>query len=65
MNLETDAEIIMDSTDERAIEINAYFDRIWNNEEGEYTLPIEEYYEDGFFMRIIWKIQEATGLCSW
>ncbi len=64
-NLETDAEIVMKSTDIRAEEINAYFDRIWNNEDGEYTLPIEEYYEDGFFMGILWKIQEATGLCSW
>ncbi|MBQ2942510.1 MAG: phospholipase [Clostridia bacterium] len=64
-NLETDAEIIMDSTDKRAEGINAYFDRIWENEDGEYTLPIEEYYEDGFLMRILWKIQEVTGLCSW
>ncbi len=64
-NLETDAEIIMDASDERAKEINTYFDRIWNNEDGEYTLPIEAYYEDGFFMGILWKIQEATGLCSW
>ncbi len=64
-NLETDAEIIMASTDQRAEEINAYFDRIWENEDGEYTLPVEDYYEDGFLMRILWKIQEVTGLCSW
>ncbi len=64
-NLETDAEIIMNADDERAIELNDYFEKIWNNRGGEYTLPIEAYHEDGFFMGIIWKIQEATGLCSW
>ena len=64
-NLETDVEIIMDASDERAKKINGYFERIWTNEGGEYTLPIEDYYEDGFFMGIMWKIQEATGLCSW
>lgn len=64
-NLETDVEIIMKSDDERAKEINAYFDRIWNNYDGTYTLPIDAYYEDGTFKNIIWRIQEVTGLCSW
>ena len=64
-NLETDVEIIMKRDDQRAEEINAYFERIWNNNNGVYTLPIDEYYEDSVFKDVIWRIQEATGLCRW
>ncbi len=64
-NLETDVEIVMKSDDVRAKEINQYFDRIWNNNDGTYTLPIDAYYEDSVFKNILWRIQEATGLCSW
>ena len=42
-----------------------YYARIWNNEDGYYTLPLEDFYESKFFMRILWKIQEKTGLCTW
>ncbi len=64
-NLETDVEVIMNRDDERAKEINAYFERISENKDGIYTLPIEDYYEDSVFKNILWRLQEATGLCSW
>lgn len=64
-NLECNVEIVMPSEDNRAQEIKAYFDRIWENKDGEYTLPTEAYYEKSVFKDVLWRVQEITGLCSW
>lgn len=64
-NLETDAELIMPNTAPQAVEINTYFDRLWNNQDGMYTLPLEDYYTESFLRNILWKIQEKTGICTW
>lgn len=64
-NLESDVEIIMPSDCSQATEIYNYFTTLWHNANGSYTLPIEAYYEDDFLPRVLWKVQEFTGLCSW
>ena len=64
-NLETNLAIEMKKDSPMAREMKNYYARIWNNEDGDYTLPIEDFYESRFFMRILWKIQEKTGLCTW
>ena len=64
-NLETNLAIEMKKDSPMARDMKDYYARIWNNEDGEYTLPIEDFYESRFFMRILWKIQEKTGLCTW
>lgn len=64
-NLETNLAINMEKDSPMAREMNDYYNRIWNNEDGDYTLPIEDFYESRFIMRILWKIQEKTGLCTW
>lgn len=64
-NLETNLAIEMKKDSPMAGEMKNYYARIWNNEDGDYTLPIEDFYENRFIMRILWKIQEKTGLCTW
>lgn len=64
-NLETNLAVEMKKDSPMAREMKNYYARIWNNEDGDYTLPLEDFYESRFFMRILWKIQEKTGLCTW
>ncbi|WP_071027489.1 phospholipase D-like domain-containing protein [Peptoniphilus raoultii] len=64
-NLETDVEIEMNENSKINKEIKNYFERIWNNEDAEYTLDLNTNSEDSLFLRTIWKIQERTGLCTW
>ncbi|WP_246541209.1 phospholipase D-like domain-containing protein [Peptoniphilus ovalis] len=64
-NLETDVEIMMNENSKIDEEIKNYFARIWNNEDAQYTVPLEENKEEGLFLRTVWKVQEKTGLCTW
>ena len=64
-NLETNLAVEMEKDSPMAGDMKNYYARIWNNEDGEYTLPIQDFYESRFFMRILWKIQEKIGLCTW
>ncbi len=64
-NLETDVEIVVSKDHELSKELEEYFSRIWNNEAGEYTLPLSSYYENRKFMELLWKFQEFIGLCTW
>lgn len=64
-NLETNLAVEMEKDSPMAGDMKNYYARIWNNEDGDYTLPLEDFYESRFFMRILWKIQEKTGLCTW
>lgn len=61
-NLEIDvlAEIIKPS--ETAGKINAYFNRIWSNEQGTYTVDFEVYREESLFKYALYRIQERLGL---
>lgn len=64
-NLETNLAIEMEKNSPIAKEMKDYYARIWNNKGGDYTLPLEDFYEKGFLLKILWKIQEKTGLCTW
>lgn len=64
-NLETNLAVKMEKDSPMAIEMEDYYARIWNNKDGDYTFPLEDFYEKGFILRILWKIQEKTGLCTW
>lgn len=64
-NLETNLAVEMEKDSPMVKEMKDYYARIWNNKGGNYTLPLEDFYEKGFLLRILWKIQEKTGLCTW
>ncbi|WP_242967775.1 phospholipase D family protein [Tepidibacter mesophilus] len=61
-NLETDIKIEVKNDNKLALEIGQYFDRIWQNKDGHYTVDFSEFKEDGFLRNIIYRIQEFTGL---
>ena len=63
-NLELDVKIITGSTSRTAGHILGYFDRMWNNEDGTYTVGFEKYQEDSLFKTIVYRIQEGLGLAT-
>lgn len=63
-NLETDVLLKTDSESVLSNDFNEYFDRIWLNEDGFYTVDYQKYKDDSFFKKIVYKLQEATGLSS-
>lgn len=64
-NLETDVAVEMERNSPMHLAVEDYFRRIWTNEDGEYTLPFESHKDERVFIRPLWKVQEATGLCTW
>ncbi|WP_233201528.1 MULTISPECIES: phospholipase D family protein [unclassified Sporosarcina] len=65
-NLEANLRIIAPTDSELTDEINAYFDRIWNNEDALYTLDVEEYQNHlTFFQRGIYALQRWAKLTSY
>lgn len=63
-NLETDVCVRTQSGSDLHEEVTAYFDRIWSNEEGQYTLDYSAFQEDTLWKKVIYRIQEYTGLST-
>lgn len=63
-NLETNLKVILAKDTPVATELEQYFSRIWNNEDGEYTLDFERYKENSTIKKAMYYIQEKTGLSS-
>lgn len=63
-NLETNV-VVTGHRDEAAMdEVLQYYNRIWNNEDGTYTVEYETYAEDSWMKTIMYRIQEAAGLST-
>lgn len=63
-NLETNLKIVLAKDNPEAKNINRYFQRIWENEKGDYTLDYEDYEDHSLLKKVIYHIQESTGLSS-
>lgn len=63
-NLETDLKIILPLGHPESQKIMAYFNRLWNNSGGEYTLDFKAYGESSIYKRLLYELQERTGLSS-
>jgi HKD family nuclease len=63
-NLELDIQLVIDTDTEIARSIVDYFNRIWVNENGIYTLEKEAYEDDSFGKRALYRIQERFGLST-
>ncbi len=63
-NLEADLrfELALDSP--LAVSVSRYFEKIFHNRGAEFTLPLEAYRDDSLVKRILYRVQEFTGLCS-
>ncbi|PID22281.1 phospholipase [Sporosarcina sp. P3] len=65
-NLEANLRIIAPTDSELTDEINAYFNRIWDNEDALYTLDVEEYQNSlTFFQRGIYALQRWGKLTTY
>lgn len=64
LNLESNLYIEMASDSELALEIEAYFDRMWNNENGQFTVAYEVYEDNSIWKKALYRFQEATGLST-
>lgn len=56
--------VILPNTHPEAKKVNAYFDRLWNNEGAEYTLDFDAYGEKSLVKRVLYEVQERAGLSS-
>jgi HKD family nuclease len=63
-NLELDIKVILQTESQLAQEIRRYFDRLWNNENGLFTVDYEYFQEDSYVKTLVYRIQEALGLST-
>ena len=63
-NLELDIELTLDAQSETALALVNYFKRIWNNNEGLFTLNKEAFADDSRLKRVLYRIQERFGLST-
>ncbi len=64
-NLESDLEVVTVRNSDIARSVNDYFDRLWSNTGGDYTVEFGRYVDHSFFKYKLYQIQEVTGLCSY
>ena len=64
-NLEEDLRFVLPRTAPLAAATAEYFERIFHNQDGSFTLPLEAYPDDGWLKRLRYRIEEFTGFCSY
>lgn len=63
-NLETDLYMTMPKEKATARDMNAYFERLWTNQDGIYTVDYEEFADGSLWKTVLYRIQEFTGLST-
>jgi HKD family nuclease len=63
-NLEADLRFELHPNSSLARESGSYFERIFENRDGTFTLPFEAYRDDSLWKRILYRVQERTGISS-
>ncbi|RZW16852.1 MAG: phospholipase [Desulfobulbaceae bacterium] len=63
-NLELDVELTIDAASDTARAFIDYFERIWTNKGGRYTLSKESFEDDSQLKRVLYRIQERFGLST-
>ena len=64
-NLEMGLRIVTPPQSPLCDEVTEYFSRIWMNRQGEYTLDYEVLKDNSRLKYILYRIQEATGICTY
>ena len=64
LNLEADLRISAPQDSALAKEISSYFQRLWTNEDANFTLDFESYKDTSTTKYLIYRFQEFTGLSS-
>ncbi|MGD2122190.1 MAG: phospholipase D family protein [Gemmatimonadota bacterium] len=63
-NLEMDLRFELPAEAPLAVSVARYFERVFNNQDADFTLPMEAYRDEALVKRILYRVQEFTGLCS-
>lgn len=63
-NLEADLRFEIPADSPMAMQVSRYFERIFGNEDGNFTLSVEAYWDGGLLKRILYRTQELTGFAS-
>ncbi|AKL96447.1 phosphatidylserine/phosphatidylglycerophosphate/cardiolipin synthase [Clostridium aceticum] len=63
-NLETNLKIVAPKESRITGDVLEYFDRIWENQEGNYTVDFSKYQEENFFKTMMYRFQEWSGLST-
>jgi phosphatidylserine/phosphatidylglycerophosphate/cardiolipin synthase-like enzyme len=66
LNLETDIKIMSPNNEEIIMEVDSYFQRLWNNEEAEFTLPLEKYQDETTFIKkVLYRLQKLLRFTTY
>ena len=60
-NLETNLMLEASEKNKLSMEVNSYFDNMWENIGGEFTLPYEEKAEESYLKYFLYRFQEFSG----
>ncbi len=63
-NLELDIKVTATNESRTTKQIVSYFDKMWNNRGGVYTVDFARYQEDSLFKTIVYRVQEALGVAT-
>ena len=61
-NLEAD--LLVRASDALAAQASEYFERLWSNDGGHFSVAYEAYADDSWVKRVIYRLQEFSGLSS-
>ncbi len=64
-NLEADLRFALPRESPLALSVGDYFEGVFGNAGGEYTLPFDAYRDDSLLKRIRYRVEEFTGFCSY
>lgn len=64
-NLEADLRFVVPVDAPLAAATTEYFDRIFQNRGGAFTVPFEAYQDDSWIKTVRYRLEEATGFCSY
>ena len=61
-HLESNVRVYAASDSKISGEVSDYFERLWVNEDGNYTLEYESYEDDSWFKWVLYRFQEFSGI---
>lgn len=64
LNLETDVKLAASTEKNISREIESYFDMLWNNKDGNYTIEFSSYEDSSKMKYLLYRFQEASGFSS-
>jgi phosphatidylserine/phosphatidylglycerophosphate/cardiolipin synthase-like enzyme len=64
-NLELNLRVVTDADSRLCQEVCAYYERMWYNQNGSYTLDYELLKDENRLKYILYRIQEGTGMCTY